>query len=69
MTLPPIDSNYLLNFLANLLNTPSPTGFTERAIALCEATFASMPVSSGAHAQRRAAGHLARAAPGCARAA
>ena len=45
MTLPPINSNYLLNFLANLLNTPSPTGFTEQAIALCEATFASMPVS------------------------
>ena len=45
MPLPPIDSNYLLNFLANLLNTPSPTGFTERAIALCEETFAYMPVS------------------------
>jgi putative aminopeptidase FrvX len=36
MTLPPIDTASLLSFLAGLLNTPSPTGFTERAIAFTE---------------------------------
>ncbi len=36
MTLPPLDEAYLLNFLVELLNTPSPTGFTDAAIALCE---------------------------------
>ena len=44
MTLPPINNEYLLDFLTRLLNTPSPTGFTERAMALCEETFARMPV-------------------------
>ena len=36
MSLPSIDSHALLDFLTELLNTPSPTGFTEQAIALCE---------------------------------
>jgi putative aminopeptidase FrvX len=31
-TLPNIDTDYLLEFLTGLLNTPSPTGYTERAI-------------------------------------
>ena len=44
MTLPAIDSDYLVNFLTRLLNTPSPTGFTEQAIGLCEETFAAFPV-------------------------
>jgi putative aminopeptidase FrvX len=34
--LPQIDSEYLTDFLVRLLNTPSPTGFTEEAIALVE---------------------------------
>lgn len=36
MTLPKIDSTGLVDFLIHLLNTPSPTGFTDRAINLCE---------------------------------
>jgi putative aminopeptidase FrvX len=31
-TLPAIDAGYLQNFLVDLLNTPSPTGFAEKAI-------------------------------------
>jgi putative aminopeptidase FrvX len=45
MSLPPIDTAYLLAFLSALLNTPSPTGFTDRAVALCQETFAAFPVS------------------------
>jgi putative aminopeptidase FrvX len=33
MPLPAVDTDYLLSFLAGLLNTPSPTGYTELAIA------------------------------------
>ena len=36
MKLPEIDVNGMISFLTELLETPSPTGFTERAIALCE---------------------------------
>jgi putative aminopeptidase FrvX len=36
MKLPSIDNSYMINFLTRLLNTPSPTGFTELAIALVE---------------------------------
>ena len=36
MPLPKIDNEYLVGFLVNLLNTPSPTGFTENAIAFVE---------------------------------
>lgn len=36
MTLPPIDQQYMLNFLVGLLNTPSPTGFTDAAIDFTE---------------------------------
>lgn len=32
MTLPPIDTGYLLSLLTDLLNTPSPTGYTQQAI-------------------------------------
>ena len=35
-TLPRIDTPYMLNFLTGLLNTPSPTGFTEAAIGYTE---------------------------------
>ena len=34
--LPPIDSDYLLSFLTDLLNTPSPTGYAHRAIDLTQ---------------------------------
>jgi putative aminopeptidase FrvX len=43
MSLPPIDSDYLLDFLVRLLNTPSPTGFAEAAIALIEQELQKFP--------------------------
>jgi putative aminopeptidase FrvX len=43
MKLPPIDTEYLLNFLTGLLNTPSPTGLAEPAIAFTEQTLAAFP--------------------------
>lgn len=36
MTLPPLDTQHLLDFLSALLNTPSPTGMAEPAIALIQ---------------------------------
>jgi putative aminopeptidase FrvX len=36
--LPPIDTDFLLEFLTELLNTPSPTGFTHHAITLTSKT-------------------------------
>jgi putative aminopeptidase FrvX len=36
--LPPVDDGYLIDFLTRLLNTPSPTGFTEKAVMLTEET-------------------------------
>jgi len=42
-TLPSINTSYLLEFLSGLLNTPSPTGFTEQAIAYCEEAFQAFP--------------------------
>lgn len=43
MSLPPINSDYLLDFLVRLLNTPSPTGFAEAAIALIEQELQKFP--------------------------
>jgi putative aminopeptidase FrvX len=40
MSLPAIDTDFLLDFLVQLLNTPSPTGYTEKAIALTEEALA-----------------------------
>lgn len=42
-TLPSINSSHLLEFLGGLLNTPSPTGFTDQAIAYCELAFQAFP--------------------------
>jgi len=39
----PIDAQALTDFLFGLLNTPSPTGFAERAIAYTEKAFAPFP--------------------------
>jgi putative aminopeptidase FrvX len=44
--LPQIDSEYLLNLLINLLNTPSPTGFTGNVIDLVSQTMAEFPFLS-----------------------
>ncbi len=38
MKLPEINTSEMLDFLSRLLNSPSPTGFTEKAIELCEET-------------------------------
>ena len=43
MTLPPIDVDYLLNFLTGLLNTPSPTGMAHAAIDLSGAELKAFP--------------------------
>ena len=41
--LPEIDTNFLMDFLGSLLNTPSPTGLAEPAIALTEQTLKAFP--------------------------
>lgn len=41
--LPNIDTQYLINFLTNLLQTPSPTGFANAAIELVEQEAAKYP--------------------------
>ncbi|MBE0685789.1 MAG: peptidase M42, partial [Anaerolineaceae bacterium] len=43
MTLPSIDQDYMLDFLTALLNTPSPTGFTEAAIEYTEQALQAFP--------------------------
>ena len=41
--LPKIDKDYMLEFLVGLLNTPSPTGYTEQAIAYTEKAISEFP--------------------------
>lgn len=41
--LPPIDTQYMLEFLTGLLKTPSPTGFTDLAIAFAQQALAAFP--------------------------
>jgi len=41
--LPPIDTDYLLDFLSGLVNTPSPTGFTDAAIEYTEQALKAFP--------------------------
>lgn len=43
-SLPSIDTPSLLDFLTRLLNTPSPTGYTEEAIAFLERELAPYPL-------------------------
>jgi putative aminopeptidase FrvX len=43
MPLPTIDSEFLLSFLSGLLNTPSPTGLAEPAIAFTEQALTAFP--------------------------
>jgi putative aminopeptidase FrvX len=43
MLLPRINNKKMLDFLVELLNTPSPTGYTDNAIALIEEAFAQFP--------------------------
>ncbi len=42
-TLPPMNNAYLLDFLTGLLNTPSPTGFTDQGIAYIEKALSDFP--------------------------
>jgi putative aminopeptidase FrvX len=41
--LPEINTQFLLDFLTRLLNTPSPTGLAEPAVSLCEQTLKDIP--------------------------
>lgn len=41
--LPALDQDYLIDFLIRLLETPSPTGYTEAAIALLEKELSAYP--------------------------
>ncbi len=43
-TLPPIDTPYMLDLLTRLLNTHSPTGYTEEAIAFVEQELTAFPL-------------------------
>jgi putative aminopeptidase FrvX len=43
MPLPPVDTESLLSFLEDLLNTPSPTGFAGRAVDRTETALKSLP--------------------------
>ena len=43
MSLPGIDSQFLMDFLVDLLNTASPTGFSDAAIGLVENTLKTFP--------------------------
>lgn len=52
--LPPIDTQYLLNFLTGLLDTPSPTGFAQRGVAFTEQALAAFPFLSLAHTRKGA---------------
>jgi putative aminopeptidase FrvX len=43
--LPPLNTPKMLDFLVGLLNTPSPTGDTARAIAYVQEAFADLPIA------------------------
>ena len=59
--LPEVDYAFLEDFLVRLLNTPSPTGHTERAIALVEGTLSAF---SGLRLRRTRKGALLVTMPG-----
>ncbi len=44
--LPKIDNDYMLKFLADLLNTPSPTGYAHRAVDFTEKVLSEFPALS-----------------------
>jgi putative aminopeptidase FrvX len=53
-SLPAIHTDAMLNFLGGLLNTPSPTGFAERAIAFTEQALAALPGIELCHTRKGA---------------
>jgi putative aminopeptidase FrvX len=61
MKLPEIDQTGMITFLTELLETPSPTGFTEWAIALCEEAL--KPIA-GISLERTRKGTLVATLPG-----
>ena len=61
MKLPEINTEGMLSFLVKLLNTPSPTGFTEKAIKLSEERLESVP---GISMKRTNKGALVATLPG-----
>lgn len=54
MALPAIDREFLLQFLVELLNTPSPTGFAQQGIALTEKALGAFPELQLAHTRKGA---------------
>lgn len=56
-SLPPLNTPYLLDFLTRLLNTPSPTGYTDAAISLVESELAALNLP-GLHTTRTRKGAL-----------
>ncbi|HLE50604.1 MAG TPA: peptidase M42, partial [Anaerolineales bacterium] len=54
MSLPPIDTDYLLQFLTDLLNTPSPTGFAHQAIARVKQALSGFPGLQVTHTRKGA---------------
>ena len=61
MTLPEINTDELISFLIDLLNTPSPTGFTDQAISRCEEVLLQLP---GGKLKRTSKGALTATFPG-----
>lgn len=61
MNLPEIKTDAMLAFLTELLNIPSPTGFTDRAIDYCERTLETLP---GIRLKRTRKGALVAVLPG-----
>lgn len=54
MLLPAVDTQFLIKFLVDLLNTPSPTGMTEAAVAFTEHALRSFPKLSLSHTRKGA---------------
>ncbi|MBN1537564.1 MAG: M42 family metallopeptidase [Anaerolineales bacterium] len=52
--IPPIDTKYLIKFLVELLNTPSPTGYTHKAINLTEKALKKFPMLELEHTRKGA---------------
>ncbi len=54
MTIPEIDTNFLVDFLTRLLNIPSPTGFTQEAIDFTQHTLEAYPMLKFQHTRKGA---------------
>lgn len=52
--LPPVDTGYLLDFLVDLLNIPSPTGLTDQAIVRVDDELAQFPDIKRKHTRKGA---------------